>query len=506
MSVILPLLIRGGMEVGLELLFTPTVLLTVAIGVAVGIVFGAIPGFSATMTIILFTPVTIGFDTTVALVFLVSAYGGAVYAGSIPAILINTPGAPGSVVTCWDGYELTKAGRATFALATSAIVSGLAGIIAAAVLLLVGPVLAGFALNFGPVELFLLAIFALTIIPAAKGQSLLKGLLGGAVGLLLATVGSDPQLARPRAIFGQSLLRSGVDFIVTLIGLFVFTEMLFLAARGSIVKADADPREGPDQIREGIFAVINRPVDFLRGTAIGTFVGSLPGAGADVANFVAYNEAKRWARTPAEFGTGVIEGIIAADSSNNATQGGALIPTLTVGIPGSGSTAALLSAFAIHGLNPGPGLFQRAGPEVYAIIFSLFVGNALILIYGLGGARYFGKMSRIPIRFIIPAVVVLSVVGAFAVRNAHLDVLLMVAFGLVGVILVKMNYPMVSLVIGVIVGGFAERGFVQGWLIHNGGPIQFLTTSKVSMALVMLVALSLLVTAARGRDIGELTG
>jgi putative tricarboxylic transport membrane protein len=193
----------------------------------------------------------------------------------------------------------------------------------------------------------------------------------------------------------------------------------------------------------------------------------------------------------------VIEGVIAADSSNNATQGGALIPTLTVGIPGSGSTAALLSALAIHGLNPGPGLFQRSGPIVYALIFSLFIGNALILVYGLAGARYFGKISRIPIRFILLAVVVLAVIGAFAVRNAHLDVLIMALFGVVGVVLVVADYPMVSVVIGVIVGGFAERGFVQGWLIHNNDPVSFLTASGVSIVLLILIALSLAVTAVR---------
>lgn len=493
----LPLLASGSLNGGLSLLLTPPVLFAIILGVAVGIVFGAIPGFSATMTIIFLTPVTVPFDTTVALIFLVSAYGGAVYAGSIPAILINTPGAPGSVVTCWDGYELTKAGRATFALTVSAVVSGLAGIIAAAVLLFVGPVLAEFALNFGPVELFLLAVFALTIIPAAKGQSLLKGLLGGAFGLLLSTVGSDPQLAQSRAIFGQSLLRSGVDFVVVLIGLFVFTEMLFLASQESIVESEKDVSSTNNQIREGIRTVFDRPVAFLRGTAIGTFVGSLPGAGADVANFVSYNEAKRWAKNPGDFGTGVIEGVIAADTSNNATQGGALIPTLTIGIPGSGATAALLSALAIHGLNPGPGLFQRAGPMVYALIFSLFLGNALILVYGIIGARYFGKLSRIPTRFIVPAVVVLAVVGAFAVRNAYLDVLIMAMFGVIGVVLVISDYPLVSVVVGVIVGGFAERGFVQGWLIHNGDPVSFLTASSVSVALLALITMSLVVTAVR---------
>lgn len=490
-------LVANSFQTGLTVLLEPAVLLAILVGVGIGVIFGAIPGFSATMTIILFTPVTIPFDSATALIFLVSAYGGAVYAGSIPAILINTPGAPGSVVTCWDGYELTKAGRATFALSTSAFASGIAGIIAAVILLLIGPTIADIALQFGPVELFLLAVFALTIIPAAKGQSLLKGLLGGSLGLLIATVGSDPQLAQARATMGQSLLRSGIDFVVVLIGLFVFTEMLFLASRNSIVNSDVDISDDIGQVKEGIVAVLKRPVAFLRGTFIGAFIGSLPGAGADVANFVSYNEAKRWASDPQSFGTGVIEGVIAADSSNNATQGGALIPTLAVGIPGSGSTAALLSAFAIHGLNPGPGLFQRSGPLVYGIILSLFLGNFLILVYGVGGARYFGKLSRVPTRFIIPVVVVLAVVGAFAVRNAYLDVWIMLLFGLAGVILVVANYPMVSVVIGVIVGGFAEQGFVQGWLINQHDPIQFITNSDISIILLLIIIISLMVTITR---------
>jgi putative tricarboxylic transport membrane protein len=490
-------LAMGTVSQSFGILTDPAVLVAIFLGVVIGIIFGAIPGFSATMTIILFTPVTIPFDASVALIFLVSAYGGAVYAGSIPAILINTPGAPGSVVTCWDGYEFTKAGRATYALAASAMASGVAGIIAAAILLLVGPALAEFALNFGPVELFLLAVFALTIIPAAKGQSLLKGLLGGGFGLLIATIGSDPQLAQPRAILGLPLLRSGVSFVVVLIGLFVFTEALFLATQKKIIDTDVNVTDDQRQVSEGIQAVIDRPIEFIRGTFIGAFIGSLPGAGADVANFISYNEAKRWASDPSKFGTGIIEGIIAADSSNNATQGGALIPTLTIGIPGSGSTAALLSAFAIHGLNPGPGLFQRSGVLVYALIFSLFLGNALILVFGLKGARHFGRLSRIPIKYIVPVVIVLAVIGAFAVRNAHLDVLIMVLFGLIGIILVATDYPLVSVVIGVIVGGFAEEGFVQGWIINQSDPIRFLTTSDIAIVLLLLIAFSLGVTLIR---------
>lgn len=497
MTGLVSILTISGINQGLGIVLSPVAMVAILLGVAVGITFGAIPGFSATMTIILLTPVTIPFEATTAIIFLVSAYGAAVYAGSIPAILINTPGAPGSVVTCWDGYELTKKGQATFALAASAFASGVAGILAAVVLLLIGPSVAEFALNFGPVELFLLAVFALTIIPAAKGESLLKGLLGGAVGLLLATVGSDPQLANARFTMGQSLLRDGIDFVVVLIGLFVLTEVLFLTSRGQIVQNDSDISGGWGQVREGVEAVIKRPIGFLRGTFIGAFIGSLPGAGADVANFVSYNEAKRWGGERLDFGSGIIEGIIAADSSNNATQGGALIPTLAVGIPGSGSTAALLSAFAIHGLNPGPGLFQRAEPVVYGLILSLFLSNLLILVFGLSGSKYFGKIARVPVRFIIPAVVVLAVLGTFAVRNAHLDIILMLIFGLLGIILSLTDYPLVSIVIGVIVGGFAERGFVQGWVIHRGDLTAFLFASEISVILIILIILSLLFTVVR---------
>jgi putative tricarboxylic transport membrane protein len=275
------------------ILASPYVLLAIFLGTAVGIVFGAIPGFSATMTIVLFTPVTIPFEPTSALIFLVAAYGGAVYGGSIPAILINTPGAPGSIVTCWDGYELTKQGRAIYALAVSAIVSGLAGLIAAAFLLVFAPPISDFALNFGDPELFLLAVFALTIIPAAKGSSLSKALLAGAFGLLIGTIGNDPQLAQPRATFGQTALLEGVDFVVVLIGLFVLAEVFWLAYRGTVVTGDNEVRRGTTEVYEAARAVVSRPVGFIRGALIGTFIGSLPGAGADVANFVSYNEAKR---------------------------------------------------------------------------------------------------------------------------------------------------------------------------------------------------------------------
>lgn len=483
------------MNGGLALLLNPVIITAIFIGVALGIIFGAIPGFSATMTIILLTPVTIPFDPAPALIFLVAAYGGAVYGGSIPSILINTPGAPGSVVTCWDGYELTRQGRAIYTLAVSAIVSGIAGMCAAIFLLLIGPPIADFALQFGNPEMFLLAIFALTIIPAAKGSSLQKALLGGAFGLLIATVGNDPQLSQPRATFGFTILRDGVNFIVVLIGLFVLAEMFQLAYRGTIIHRDSTAEGGFDQVRDAFTTVISKPKDFLRGMLIGTFIGSLPGAGADVANFVSYNEAQRWAREEIQgkFGTGIIEGVIAADSSNNATQGGALIPTLTLGIPGSGSTAALLGAIAIHGLQPGPGLFERSGSLVYALIFSLFLGNFLILVYGVPGSRYFGKVAYIPARYIIPAVVVLAVVGGFAVRNSLFDLSIVFIFGLLGVLFVKHNYPLVSPVLGVILGGIAESGFVTGWLLTGGGR-DFLFSSSISIGLLLLIALSLIVT------------
>lgn len=500
-SVGMTLAVPLSMSEGVAILLTPWTLAAILLGVALGIVFGAIPGFSATMTIILFTPVTIPFEPGPALIFLVSAYGGAVYGGSIPAILINTPGAPGSVVTCWDGYELTKKGESIYALAVSAIVSPMAGICAAVALLLIGPAIADFALQFGPPEMFLLSIFALTIIPAAKGASLQKALLGGAFGLLVATVGNDPQLSQPRGTFGFTILRDGIDFIVVLIGLFVLAEMFQLAYRGTIVQSDTAVETDLGQIKNAFRAVASRPVEFVRGMLIGTFVGSLPGAGADVASFVSYNEAQRWAREEIKdkFGTGIIEGVIAADASNNATQGGALIPTLTLGIPGSGSTAALIGALAIHGLQPGPGLFDRSGAIVYAMILSLFVGNALIFLYGVPGSRLFGTIAHIPVQYIIPAVVVLAVVGGFAVRNSLFDLWIVLAFGLLGVVFVAYDYPLVSPVLGVILGGIAESGFVTGWLLSRGDPMEFFFGSRIAIGLLVLTAASLVLTFLKNR-------
>ncbi|AEH37076.1 tripartite tricarboxylate transporter permease [Halopiger xanaduensis] len=491
-----PLLLPATIESGLGILSSPYILFAIVLGTAIGVIFGAIPGFSATMTIVLFTPITIPFESTAALIFLVSAYGGAVYGGSIPAILINTPGAPGSVVTCWDGYELTKQGRAVYALAVSAIVSGLAGLVAAAFLLVFAPPISEFALNFGSPEMFLLAVFALTIIPAAKGASLTKALLAGLFGLLIGTIGNDPQLSQSRATFGQTTLLEGVDFVVVLIGLFVLAEVFRLAYRGSTVTGDQNVEGGMSEVYDAARSVAARPLEFARGTLIGTFVGSLPGAGADVANFVSYNEAKRWASDELsdKFGTGIIEGVIAADSSNNATQGGALIPTLTLGIPGSGSTAALLGAIALHGLNPGPGLFDSSGDIVYAMILSLFIGNVLILIYGLSGSRYFGKLAYIPIRYIIPSVAVLSIIGGFAVRNAPVDLYIVLIFGLVGILFIVYDYPLVSLVLGVILGDLAESGFVTGWLLTGESATNFLFNSPISIGLLVLIALSLLIT------------
>lgn len=497
-SVLVPLQMMDS----IALLGNPIIIAGILLGTAIGIIFGAIPGFSATMTVILLTPVTIPFPPSLALIILVSAYGGAVYGGSIPAILINTPGAPGSIVTCWDGYKLTQKGQAIYALAVSAFASGIAGFLAAIVLLVFAPIVAGIALDFGNTEMFFLAIFALTIIPAAKNASLSKGLLAGFFGMLIATVGNDPLLSQPRATYGITILRSGFDYIVVLIGLFVITEMIRLAVRGGINNGEnTDTSGGLGQVKDGIWAVITRPATFFRSAGIGAFIGSLPGAGADVANFVSYNEAQRWASEENAdlFGTGLIEGVIAAEASNNATQGGALIPTLTLGIPGSGSTAALLGALAIHGLNPGPGLFERSGLIVYAMIFSLFIGNMLIIVYGLAGSRYFGKIAYVPVRYIIPVVTVLALVGGFAVRNSGFDLFVIMVAGLMGLIFVEYDYPLVSPVLGVIVGPIAETGFARGWLLNRQDPIAFVTNSSITMILIGLIVFSLVVTLNQNR-------
>ena len=458
------------------------------IGVTGGIVIGALPGLTATMGVAVLLPFTFGMEATRALVMLCGIYIGAIYGGSISAILLKTPGTPAAAATVLDGYELARKGEAAKALSVSAIASFVGGMVSTVMLITISPVLASFALRFGAPEYFALAVFGLSIIASISGKSPVKGLLAGMFGLLISTVGLDPVTSYPRFTFGQINLYNGFAIIPVLIGLFALAEA-FVQMEKIFEKAQAiDTRfkHGMVSLKETISLL---PL-MIKSALIGTFIGAIPGAGADIAAFVTYNEARRSSKRGNEFGTGCIEGVAAPEAGNNGVTGGAMVPLLTLGVPGDAVTAILLGALIIQGLQPGPLLFTKNADIVYGLFSSLLVGNVLMLLFGLLGVRLFCRVVELPKRIIIPVIVTLSIVGAYSMNNSIFDVWVCIGFGIIGYIMQKVDMPSSPIILAVILGPMAESNLRRAVLMYQGS-YSFLWTRPIGVVFLALAALSL---------------
>ena len=458
------------------------------IGVTGGIVIGALPGLTATMGVAVLLPFTFGMEATRALVMLCGIYIGAIYGGSISAILLKTPGTPAAAATVLDGYELARKGEAAKALSVSAIASFVGGMVSTVMLITISPVLASFALRFGAPEYFALAVFGLSIIASISGKSPVKGLLAGMFGLLISTVGLDPVTSYPRFTFGQINLYNGFAIIPVLIGLFALAEA-FVQMEKIFEKAQAiDTRfkHGMVSLKETISLL---PL-MIKSALIGTFIGAIPGAGADIAAFVTYNEARRSSKRGNEFGTGCIEGVAAPEAGNNGVTGGAMVPLLTLGVPGDAVTAILLGALIIQGLQPGPLLFTKNADIVYGLFSSLLVGNVLMLLFGLLGVRLFCRVVELPKRIIIPVIVTLSIVGAYSMNNSIFDVWVCIGFGIIGYIMQKVDMPSSPIILAVILGPMAESNLRRAVLMYQGS-YSFLWTRPIGVVFLVLAALSL---------------
>ena len=458
------------------------------IGVTGGIVIGALPGLTATMGVAVLLPFTFGMEATRALVMLCGIYIGAIYGGSISAILLKTPGTPAAAATVLDGYELARKGEAAKALSVSAIASFVGGMVSTVMLITISPVLASFALRFGAPEYFALAVFGLSIIASISGKSPVKGLLAGMFGLLISTVGLDPVTSYPRFTFGQINLYNGFAIIPVLIGLFALAEA-FVQMEKIFEKAQAiDTRfkHGMVSLKETISLL---PI-MIKSALIGTFIGAIPGAGADIAAFVTYNEARRSSKRGNEFGTGCIEGVAAPEAGNNGVTGGAMVPLLTLGVPGDAVTAILLGALIIQGLQPGPLLFTKNADIVYGLFSSLLVGNVLMLLFGLLGVRLFCRVVELPKRIIIPVIVTLSIVGAYSMNNSIFDVWVCIGFGIIGYIMQKVDMPSSPIILAVILGPMAESNLRRAVLMYQGS-YSFLWTRPIGVVFLALAALSL---------------
>lgn len=489
-----------GIIQGAGLVFQPFAMLLILIGVTIGIVMGSIPGMTATMTVAVLVSFTFGMQPAEGMMLLLGIYGGALYAGSIPAILIRTPGTPSAAATIFDGFPLSENGQAGYAIGIATVASFIGGATSIIIITFLSPEIASIALNFRSPEFFALAFFGLTIIASVSGDSVVKGMLSGLLGMLFATVGLDPMQGYPRFAFGYTALSAGLQFIAIMIGLFGIAEGL---SRYAETLKQTEVRQDISGITPG-FADISKIRNVTIGSSIiGTFIGALPGAGGDIASFVTYNEAKRWVKNAAPpFGEGNIQGVAAAESGNNSSTGGALVPTLTLGIPGDSVTAILIGALMVHGLRPGPRLFETEPQLVYAIFVGFFMVYVVILFAGLLGARLWVRIISFPEQYLWPTIFVLCVVGSLALRGNLFDVWAMVAAGVLGYLLREDGYPLAPMVLGMILGPIAEENLRRSLELSDGSWLIFVT-SPIAGTLLILSAVSLLLPVILGNRSGE---
>ena len=471
----------------------PSILGATLAGVVVGFAVGFLPGLQANLGIALLLPVTFGMNPAAGLAMLCALYTAAIYAGSIPAILVRTPGTSASAATAIDGYELTQQGRAVTALRTSAVASVMGGLLSGIALLLLAPPLSRLSLRFGPPEYFLLAIFGLTAVAGVASDSLLKGLIAAAVGLLLGTVGMETSSGFARFTFHIPDLQSGISFVPVMIGLFGLSEVLAMSTRTVEKKRQVTriverwrwipTRQEMAQLKGAI----------LRSSLIGIFIGILPGAGADIASWVAYTVGRRFSRSPGRWGKGSEEAVACSESANNAVTGGSLIPLLTLGIPGSASAAVLLGGLMIHGLAPGRELFTRYAEMTYTAIFAFLIANLVMGAVGMLAARYLVRVTLLPRSVVAPVVAVLCVVGSYSLSNNLFDVWVMTVSGIAGYFMRVYGYSAAALALGLILGPMAERSFRQALTLARGALVPYVLSRPLSLILIGLIVAFLVV-------------
>lgn len=458
-------------------------ILAMAGGVALGIIIGCLPGLSAAMGVALMLPLTFSMPADTGLIVLGAIYCGAIFGGSISAILIHTPGTPASAATAIEGYQMTLQGKAGKALATACWSSFWGGLLSCISLYFFAPLLAQLALKFMSAEKFWLGIFGLTIIAGVSSKSIVKGLMSGAMGLIISTIGLDPIDGTKRFMFGQAFLAEGVNTTCALIGLFSMSQVFILAEKE--IKKRAKAAKFSDKIsltKEERRKI--RPT-IIRSWIMGNIIGILPGAGASIACFLGYNSAKQFSKTKEEFGHGAIEGVAGSEAANNAVTGGSLIPMLTLGIPGESVTAVLMGGLIIQGLAPGPELFTKHAAMTYTFFAGFVLVQFFMLAIGTLGCRGFAQISRLSDAILIPCVTVLCVIGSYAIHRNMSDVVVMIIFGVLGYLMRKFDLNTAAVVLALILGPISEKG-LRGALRVSGGDISCLFMSPVSWVLIIL--------------------
>ncbi|MDY0287202.1 MAG: tripartite tricarboxylate transporter permease [Sphaerochaeta sp.] len=472
-------------------IFTIKIIFLITIGVAIGIIFGAIPGLTATMAVALCLPMTFGMEPIAGFSLLIGLYIGGISGGLISAILLNIPGTPASIATAFDGYPMAMRGEAGKALGVGIVFSFIGGFIGILFLILLSPPIASFALRFGTFEYFAVSIFSLTMIISLSGKSIVKGLISGLLGISFAMIGSAPIDSAKRFTFGNYDFDAGLSLLPVLIGLFAISEILRTA------EADKDAEEASlasFHIKGFGFSMkefLSQKWNALRSTMIGLGIGILPGIGGGTANIIAYVAAKNQSKYPEKFGTGVIDGIVASESANNASIAGAMIPLMTLGIPGDTITAMLLGGMMIHGLHPGPLLFVNQPKIVYGIFAALLVANLMMLVLEFLGMRVFVKLLSIPKHILLPIILVLCLVGSYGLNNRMFDVWTMLAFGLIGYTLDKLKFPLPPVILGFILGPIIEINLRRGIMISKGSFVPFFTR-PISVVFLLIALFSLI--------------
>ena len=446
------------------------VILMTFIGAAGGVLLGAIPGMTATMGVALLIPFSFGMDLIPSVGLLLGIYCGGMYGGSISAILIHAPGTPAAAATLLDGYHMAKKGEAGKALSVAMFASFCGGVIGALIMTFLSPMVAKVAMKFTSAEMLMLAVFGLSVIISISGKSISKGLIAAFFGMLLCTVGVDPTYSRQRFTFGVKSLKGGLSFIPVLIGLFAIAEVI-----AGVERIIAGRESAQEKSNEKITRVLPdgktiRKIspNILSGGIIGTFIGAIPGAGGDIAVFVSYAFNKGISKHPEKWGTGIPNGVAATESANNGCSGGAMIPLLSLGVPGDSVTAILLGAFIMKGITPGPMMYVSELPTVYKVFAALMLANLCMLIVGCLGVRIFAKIVSLEKKVLYPIILIISLLGAFSINKNVFDVGVCVVFGVIGWLMNKYEFPLSPILLALILGPMCEQNFVRFMDLNNG--------------------------------------
>lgn len=483
----------------MKMLFTVENFIWINLGVFIGSVFAAIPGLTVILCIILFLPFTYKMTAIPGMMFLLGIYCAGGYGGSVSAILINTPGTPHAATTMLDGHPMSEKGRTKAALKIALYASTFGGIFSALTLLFLASQVAKVAANIGTAEYFLVCVFGLTIIAGISGKSMIKGIISACLGLFISCIGADPQTSYDRFTFGISRLYLGLDLAICLIGLFALIEILKKAElKPDRLKLDTSKIMDDGKITKDEYKRMARPA--LLSSIIGVIIGIIPGTGASMASWFSYDVAKNMSRHKEEFGHGSVEGIAAAESANNAVTGATLIPLLTLGIPGDGCVAIMLSALMINGLNPGLSLFTTQGDIMYAIMLGLLFVNLFMFLQGKYLTKLFAKVVSIPQEILTPIIVIFCFAGAYSVNKSYFDVAVTLTFAVIAWLLYKLDFPTVPILLGLVLGNMTETNFRRALLISEGNPSIFVSSPYCIAFIILIIGAVAMIIRSKLRD------